>query len=225
MLNPSKGNMYGFVTHTWNAVKGKCPHACSYCYMQQDRLNPIRLDQKEFDTDLGRDNFIFVGSSCDMWAWDIPDAWISRILMHCRKFQNRNKYLFQSKNPERFRKFFYEFTGNEIFATTLESNREYPEIFRHAPGVLERYKAVTMCRKDYCRFMITIEPILDFDLNPFVAMIGDIEPVWVNIGADSKGHKMPEPSAEKIRSLIDRLKTITEVRLKTNLRRILKEAP
>jgi len=25
-LNKQKGNMYGFVTHTWNVIKGKCPH-------------------------------------------------------------------------------------------------------------------------------------------------------------------------------------------------------
>jgi DNA repair photolyase len=220
MLNPSKGNMYGFVTHTWNAVKGKCPHACSYCYMRQDRLNPIRLDEKEFDTDFGQDKFIFVGSSCDMWAWDIPKVWIDRILEKCR-FNYRNRYLFQSKNPERFRKFCGEFTGNEIFATTLESNREYHEIFRDAPGVSERYTAMTKCREAGCEVMITIEPILDFDLKPFVEMISDIKPVWINIGADSKGHKLPEPSAEKIRALIDALKEITEVKIKKNLRRIL----
>src|SRR3990167_1900105 len=31
MLNKQKGNMYGFVTHTWNPIKGKCSHNCSYC--------------------------------------------------------------------------------------------------------------------------------------------------------------------------------------------------
>lgn len=25
-LNISKGNMYEFVTHTWNIIKGKCYH-------------------------------------------------------------------------------------------------------------------------------------------------------------------------------------------------------
>ncbi len=34
-LNETKGNMYGFVTHTWNPVKGICPHNCSYCYMRK----------------------------------------------------------------------------------------------------------------------------------------------------------------------------------------------
>ena len=77
MLNKSKGNMYEFVTHTWNAIKGECYHQCSYCYMKRwGRLKPVRLDEKELKTDLGNDNFIFVGSSCDMFAQNIPDEWI-----------------------------------------------------------------------------------------------------------------------------------------------------
>ena len=32
MLNESKGNMYGFITNTWNSIKGKCYHDCSYCH-------------------------------------------------------------------------------------------------------------------------------------------------------------------------------------------------
>jgi len=27
MLNEVKGNMYGWVTHTWNTIKGKCPRS------------------------------------------------------------------------------------------------------------------------------------------------------------------------------------------------------
>lgn len=31
-LNVSKGNMYEFITHTFNTIKGKCYHDCSYCH-------------------------------------------------------------------------------------------------------------------------------------------------------------------------------------------------
>lgn len=31
-LTKSRGNMYPFVTHTWNAIKGICFHDCPYCY-------------------------------------------------------------------------------------------------------------------------------------------------------------------------------------------------
>ena len=54
-LNKSAGNMYDFVTHTWNTVKGLCPHGCSYCYMKRwGTQNPVRFDAKELRTDLGK---------------------------------------------------------------------------------------------------------------------------------------------------------------------------
>jgi molybdenum cofactor biosynthesis enzyme MoaA len=31
-LNKSTGNMHEFITHTWNTIKGECPHGCSYCH-------------------------------------------------------------------------------------------------------------------------------------------------------------------------------------------------
>ena len=46
MLNKQKGNMYGFVTHTWNVIKGKCPHDCEYCYMKIFPLGELHFDEK-----------------------------------------------------------------------------------------------------------------------------------------------------------------------------------
>ena len=62
-LTKSRGNMYPFVTHTWNAIKGICFHDCPYCYMKKfDGLLPIRFDPKELEVNLGNGNFIFVGN-------------------------------------------------------------------------------------------------------------------------------------------------------------------
>lgn len=41
VLNEQKGNMYNFITHTWNPIKGKCWHDCSYCYMKKFKQKPI----------------------------------------------------------------------------------------------------------------------------------------------------------------------------------------
>ena len=115
-LNKSKGNMYEFITHTWNTIKGRCYHDCSYCYMKRwGALRPVRFDTKELKTDLGTGNFIFVGSSCDMFAEDIPDKWITLTLQHCEKFGG-NKYLFQTKNPKRVLQFKLL---NAVVCTTL----------------------------------------------------------------------------------------------------------
>ena len=77
-LNRSQGNMYKFITHTWNPVKGACSHNCSYCYMKRMSIqNPVRFDEKELKT-LINGNFVFIGSSCDLFANDIPGEWIDK---------------------------------------------------------------------------------------------------------------------------------------------------
>lgn len=214
--------MYPFVTHTWNVIKGKCPHDCSYCYMKRFKQSPLHFDEKELKTDLGEDNFIFVGSSCDMWAWKIEGTDIYRILEHCKKYP-QNTYLLQSKNPRRFENFYKLFPEKTVLGTTLESNREYPEIYRNAPSTKDRYFSIEKISNEQI-VMVTIEPILDFDLNPFIEMLYYIKPSWINIGADSKGHNLPEPPAEKIKIFIEELKGFTQVKIKKNLERIMKGA-
>lgn len=224
MLNKQKGNMYPWVTHTWNPIKGKCPHDCEYCYMKRFPLNPVRLDEGEFNTNLGMDNTIFVGSSCDMWAKEIPDEWIEKILRYIFGKYWGNTYLFQSKNPKRFFDFIYSniaISSDTIFATTLETNRntnsKAPEPSERVPWMWE------FTDRKYCNFkrMISIEPILDFDLIEFSMMIRNIHPDFVSIGADSQGHELQEPSKEKTLELIEGLKTFTEVKIKDNLKRII----
>jgi len=212
-LNKSKGNMYPFVTHTWNPIKGKCSHDCSYCYMKVWKQKPLHLVEKELNDDLGSGNFIFVGSSTDMFAEDVPKEWIIKTLEHCSKHDNR--YLFQTKNPKRFEEFVGGYPFNSVLGTTLESNRSHIEISK-APDIGERISYM-----NWDNVMITIEPIMDFDLKPFVMMIKRIKPKWVNIGADSKGHKLPEPSKEKVDALIKELRKFTEVKIKPNLNRII----
>jgi hypothetical protein len=68
--------------------------------------------------------------------------------------------------------------------------------------------------------MVSVEPIMDFDLDEFVILIRNCKPTFVSIGADSKGHHLSEPSYDKIRQLITRLGEFTEVREKSNLSRL-----
>ncbi len=219
MLNKQKGNMYGFVTHTWNPIKGKCSHDCKYCYMKVWKQKPLRLVEKELGDDLGEGNFIFVGSSTDMFADDVPIEWIERTLQHCRKYNNT--YLFQTKNPERFPEFRTHFPKDSIWGITLETNRDIYEYSQSSSPFVRFDQFVIFETYDFVkRIMVTIEPIMDFDLEQFIMMIKNIRPEWVNIGADSKGHKLPEPSKEKIEALIKELGKFTEVRLKPNLKRI-----
>lgn len=67
---------------------------------------------------------------------------------------------------------------------------------------------------------ITIEPIMDFGLSAFIEMIRSIDPVQVNIGADSGNNGLPEPSWDKIQQLIEALSQFTIVKEKKNLQRL-----
>jgi hypothetical protein len=211
-LNEQKGNMYPWVSHTYNVIKGKCPHGCSYCYMKVFRQPELHLDSKELKVDLGEGNFIFVGSSCDMWAEAIPSHWIELVLEKCQAHSNR--YLFQSKNPERFHAYALTFPYRSVFGTTIESN--LAEV-GSAPLPYLRYQAM---RDMPGHKMVSIEPVMEFDLFTMVKWIQEIAPDFVSIGADSKGHHLPEPTPDKLNRLIEELARFTGVRVKDNLRRL-----
>jgi hypothetical protein len=68
--------------------------------------------------------------------------------------------------------------------------------------------------------MISIEPILDFDLKEFLMWIENINPEFVSIGADSKNNDLREPNSDKIKKLIDGIESIAEIRIKKNLKRV-----
>lgn len=219
-LNKSKGNMYPFVTHTWNTVKGKCPHDCSYCYMKRfGEQKPIRFTPGELKTDLGKDNFIFVGSSCDMWADEIPEEWILDTLKICDRFPNR--YLFQSKNPMKMFKMRWALTFfDSIFGTTIETNRHYKQMGK-APCVQDRATFLHFMSNKCFKTMVTIEPIMDFDPVELWNLVCICNPEWVNIGADSQNSGLPEPDADKINELIKNLRDGgIKVKIKDNLKRL-----
>lgn len=221
-LNKQKGNMYGFVTHTWNTIKGACPHDCLYCYMKRFGKQPeLHFDEKELKTDLGSGNFIFVGSSCDMFTFRTPTKWIVATLEHCREFPGNN-YLFQTKNPKFLLDLFLEKKFKDIhsyFCLTLETNRYYDISKTSAP-----IEKASKMRQIYHHRMVTIEPIMDFDLNEFVVMLKDIHPIQINIGANTNRKvQLPEPPKEKVLELIAELEKFTKVYQKDNLKRIIGE--
>ena len=210
--------MYEFVTHTWSPIKGKCSHDCSYCYMKKwGEQPPLHIDERDIKTALGRGNFIFVGHTIDLFAKDVPEEWIWQVLTRLRIF-NENKYLLQSKNPKRFLDFLPQCPQKVLFGTTIETNRDIVE--SKAPPVSQRAMALAELSSKGFETMVTIEPIFDFDLEDLVDLIVLANPEWVNIGADSKGHDLPEPPKEKVEKLIEILQKTTKIKLKGNLSRI-----
>ncbi len=220
-LNKSNGNMYEFITHTYNVIKGQCYHDCSYCYMKRwGKLRGVRFDYTELKTDLGKNNFIFIGSSCDMWAETINSKWIKDILNHVSKYQN--KYLLQTKNPKRILEFIDMpfIKDNVVVCTTIETNRYYKQYMNNSPNVEDRINAMQKINH-HLKTYITIEPIMKFDLDEFVKIIKLCNPIQVNIGADSGNNNLLEPTKNQINELINALNKFTKVHKKNNLQRIL----
>lgn len=227
-LNKQSGNMYPWITHTWNPIKGKCSHNCKYCYMKRFPQPELHFDRKELGVNLGSGNTIFVGSSCDMFAESVPKEWLYEILGHCEDYLD-NTYLFQTKNPLRYQ-YVNPYDGlnvswhkRVIIGTTIETNRNYKDFgweyhVSNAPEPFERFEWLEKTQAYHK--MVSIEPIMDFDLNILIAWLKRIKPDFVSIGADSKGHNLPEPSSIKVNDLIKALKQITEVRVKSNLKRL-----
>ncbi len=219
MLKKSVGNMYDFVSHMWGPIKGKCLHDCSYCYMKKYPLGKAHLDEKYLKDNLGENNFIFVGHTIDLFAENIPTEWIKRVLDHCNKYPT-NKYLFQSKNTARFLDFANDYPPTCVFGTTIETNRE-DYVISKAPSYYDRVLNLSIMGSNGYETIVTIEPIFDFDLEELVDLIVVADATWINIGADSKGHDLPEPSKDQIIELINELKSRTDVKLKDNLKRII----
>jgi protein gp37 len=185
--------------------------------MKRFNVGDLRLEKKELEINLGKHNYIFVGSSTDMFAQVVPSEWISKVLVCCNNPITDNTYLFQSKNPMRFVEFLLQFPKQSILGTTIESDIDYADISL-APSVTQRCEVMSHLA---IRKMVSIEPILDFDIDRFVSMLHKIQPEFVSIGADSGRNNLPEPSPEKIGELILKLKEFTTVKIKENLNRLL----
>ena len=224
MLRKSSGHMYEFVHYTWNPIKGKCLHDCSYCYMKQ--INPYatlpRIAEFEFETNLGKGNSIFIGSSTDMFAENIPSEWIVRVLDFCLQRNNpekSNTFLLQSKNPKRFLEFIHHpLMDHVVFGTTIETNRFYPEIMNKAPKIEDRVEAMEKIANLGFRTMVTAEPLMQFDHTDMVSIIKRCQPRLVAIGRNTRRDIiLPEPTSEEVLLLVDELKKcIPKVHIKDN---------
>jgi hypothetical protein len=187
--------------------------------MKRFPLSPLHLDEKSLRDDLSKAKTIFVGSSTDMWAEEVPKEWLEKVLAKCSKESSR--YLFQTKNPARFwdfRKF--GLPSNAIYGTTIETTNEPLSLkISKAPSVWYRY--ADLADLNIPEKMVSIEPIMDFTVSTLLSWLLFIKPQFVSIGADSKGHNLPEPPAGKIKELIQELEKFTEVKIKDNLNRLL----
>jgi len=213
--------MFDSVTLTWNPLGGRCPFNCIYCwsmgekglvkrYKMKKYQGSPRLIEKEFKI-FKEDEFVFVQDMSDLFAEIVPKEYIERILEHIKKFP-KTTFLLLTKNPERYWEFEDRIPNNCICGVTVETNRDkgYRKI-SNAPLPTDRLAAMRLL-KDDVRKMISIEPIMDFDLDTFVNEIRAIDPSFVYTGYDNYNYGLPEPLLPKTIELIEQLEEFTKVR-------------
>lgn len=225
-VNPSRGNMYDWVTHTWSPGRG-CSHQCEYCYVKDFGGQPTHTKFDYPFPPLGKHRSIFVGHLCDLFAKDVPTEDIQRVLEYCARFPNI--YIFQTKNPGRLYGGLgypeggdtWKVPDNSRIGTTIETDREeLIKQYSKAPDIWSRIEGIYQLALLGYKTFITIEPIMDFSRDFAKVIIGAL-PGQVNIGADSKGHYLPEPTNVNIETLVKTLREAgIKVKIKSNLGRL-----
>ncbi len=208
-----KTNMYSLNIKTWSPFVGcrfgciyckrsfqaqakRQKHRCTKCYNYEPHEHPERLTQRLPKTGYGQ--FIFTCASGDISF--CSTEYLNKIVDRIRNEPNKT-FLIQSKNPATFERI--EWPDNVILGTTMESNQntilfDYSKITT-APSLWNRYKDFINIKHPWK--MITIEPVLDFDLEVMIARIEKINPLIIWLGYDTKKTGLPEPPIEKVKEL------------------------
>ena len=191
-----KTNMYNLSVKQWNPFVG-CKHNCIYCKSSFQRQlkrwakgqgdcpecasfkphyekHRTRLNQKLPKTKYMQ--FIFTCSSGDV-AY-CPIDYLEEIIARIRSEPDKT-FLIQSKDPKTFNRVI--FPKNVILGTTLETNRDkLCEGISKAPKPSRRYKDFLEVKHQ--PKMVTIEPVMDFDLNVMIDWVENINPCMVWLG-------------------------------------------
>lgn len=219
-------NMYA-ETKTWNPFKG-CEFDCSYCvpsFQAQAKRQRKNCGQcynyvpHEHPERLGKipsAPIVFVCGNGDISFCPIDYA--RKIVASIRQHDRPDKtFYLQSKRPAYFEPLLSELPDNVVLVTTLETNRNKGyEAISKAPRPFDRYQQFK--RLDYSRKVVTVEPVLDFDVRVFASWMKVIEPEYVWLGYNSRPRSvdLPEPTREKLQAFVQAMREANiDVRFKT----------
>ena len=204
--------MFKTVTKTWNPFKG-CSHDCSYCWARDLALGRLKNSPRYSDGFRPRNvpeelmrrfkpgEFVFVSSMGDISF--ASREWASIILRRILKYPQTD-FLLQSKNPGMFTEWGFDYPPNVYLGTTIETNRDYG--LSKAPSPMERFFALGQTRG--VRRFVSIEPIMDLDVDELTRWIRELRPAIVEVGADNHKKGLIEPSWEKVEELLSNLRQI-----------------
>lgn len=200
---------------TWNPFKG-CLFGCSYCapsfQRQAKRQKQNCMKCYQYIPHYHPDKLSKIPSSEIVFACGNGDIsfcrpeFVRKIIEAIKQHKSKMRQTFylQSKKPDCLKPYLHLLPGNVMLVTTLETNRDrgYDQISK-APVPSKRYRQFLSLK--YPRKIVTIEPLVDFDVRPFAKWIIKIKPeyVWLGFNSKNKEVSLPEPSKEKVQRFIE----------------------
>jgi hypothetical protein len=205
--------MFRTIDSTYNVFVG-CKFDCIYCVARSIALGRLKnspryrggfkphLVESELSRRFKPGEFIFVAYMGDI-AFATREEFL-RILARIREFPQTD-FLIQTKNPMRIYDWGIRLPDNVVLGTTIETNRGTAMISK-APLPHDRF--VYLVGYQHPRKFLSIEPIMDFDLDILVSWVRVLKPEIVEVGADNYHNNLVEPPWWKVEELLMRLRAI-----------------
>ena len=194
-FNPAVGCKYGCVycKPSFQAIlKRFHGKKCKGCKDFTPHYHPERLNK----IPTNKENLLLFGTGdITFYKEDFVIKTLKLVNEKLEKYSDITLYL-QSKNPIIFNKYLpYLVEDRTVLLTTLETNRDY-NYFTFSKAPMPSVRAKDFNSLDFDHKIITIEPVMDFDLIPFFNMIQDINPERIYLGLNSRPKQvlLPEPS-------------------------------
>lgn len=164
-------------------------------------FNPT-FHPKELDKTFRPGEFVFVAPMGDINF--CPPEQFDHIMNKILAYP-QTRFLLQTKHPALFLTRRKAWPDNVYCGTTIESNRKY--IYNKSATVVAR--ADWLGRLKHPHKLVSIEPIMDFDVPNFLGMINSIKPEIVEVGTDNwhwEALRRFEPPWEKVEALFKGLR-------------------
>jgi protein gp37 len=204
---------------TWNCFVG-CFWNCTYCNARKaaetrfkhleryrDGFTP-KLIERELRRQFNPGEFVFIA-----YMGDISFATIEIVQQILARVQMMlgTSFLFLTKDPAAYR--YWQEAGGVVFpdhvylGTTIESNQDYGVSKAPEPAA----RAFFLAQIPHSKKFISIEPVMDFDLEVMTRWMLDISPDIIEVGADNYHNNLEEPPPAKLRALLRDLRKISPV--------------
>lgn len=168
----------------------------------RDGFEP-HLVEEELRRSFRPGQFVFVAFMGDIAFATLEE--FRKILTRIMDFP-QTRFLIQTKNPKQLWDWWMDraitLPSQVMLGTTLETNRDYG--LSKAPSPIKRVDYLS--RFTHPAKFLSIEPIMDFDLEEMVTWVKILHPSIIEIGADNYGYNLPEPPWWKLEALLGRLR-------------------